>query len=243
MGRLRQATGVGRWAVVVHSWGAETRPAVGSCVPDCIAAVLRLAGFGAGDSWREPHVRERNLRLGADLRVPGCRGCRSAPWPGCRVRDGCPGAAAPVGPDRGRSYGRSVACRVGTAVPVGMIEPGELLRPATSRPAPVSGRRPRSFVVRMGRGVDNPRDRWRPVTWAGERATGLRHSQAGSRPAPAVPDAGPGRRGADCEPVAHDVAAAGRVPRRCVGRWARGGGSSASRSRPSSPGCTSRPGD
>lgn len=65
--QLRRALGIERWGVLGHSWGAELALRYAAAHPDRTTAVAYVAGIGAGDSWREPYIAERDRRLGDEL--------------------------------------------------------------------------------------------------------------------------------------------------------------------------------
>lgn len=66
MEQLRQALGCGRWAVIGHSWGAELAVRYAARHPDRTAAIVYIAGVGAGNGFRDAFAAERDRRLGAD---------------------------------------------------------------------------------------------------------------------------------------------------------------------------------
>ena len=66
--QLRSALGIGRWAVLGHSWGAELALRYAAQHPGRTSSVAYIAGVGAGDEFREAYDAERDRRLGLDRR-------------------------------------------------------------------------------------------------------------------------------------------------------------------------------
>lgn len=64
--QVREALGFGRWAVAGHSWGAELALRYAAQHLDRTTAVAYIAGVGAGNSFRDAFVAERDRRLGPD---------------------------------------------------------------------------------------------------------------------------------------------------------------------------------
>jgi proline iminopeptidase len=64
--QVRAAHGFSRWAVAGHSWGAELALRYAARHQARAAAVAYIAGVGAGNAYKEPHVAELARRLGPD---------------------------------------------------------------------------------------------------------------------------------------------------------------------------------
>ena len=65
--QLRRALGIDRWGVLGHSWGAELCLRYAAGHPEQTTAVAYVAGVGAGNTFREAYVAERDRRLGGEL--------------------------------------------------------------------------------------------------------------------------------------------------------------------------------
>lgn len=65
--RLRQGLGIDRWAALGHSWGAELALRYAAEHPEQTTVVAYVAGVGAGTTFREAYVAERERRLGGEL--------------------------------------------------------------------------------------------------------------------------------------------------------------------------------
>ncbi|WNV74313.1 alpha/beta fold hydrolase [Geodermatophilus sp. DSM 44513] len=65
--RVRRALGIDRWGVLGHSWGAELGLRYAAEHPEQATAVAYAAGIGAGTTFREAYLAERDRRLGGEL--------------------------------------------------------------------------------------------------------------------------------------------------------------------------------
>jgi proline iminopeptidase len=65
--QLRRALGIDRWGVLGHSWGAELGLRYAAGHPEQSTAVAYVGGVGAGNTFREDYVAERDRRLGGEL--------------------------------------------------------------------------------------------------------------------------------------------------------------------------------
>jgi proline iminopeptidase len=66
MDQVRAAFGLGRWAVLGHSWGAELAVRYAARHLNRTIAVAYVAGIGGGDGFKPGHKAESKRRLGSD---------------------------------------------------------------------------------------------------------------------------------------------------------------------------------